>query len=424
MNKIRIAVVGGGSRGISVTKNAIQQMEQYELVGYCERHPIRLQEVKRETGLPDEKLYADFDQMLQNCDFEVLYVVTEPLTQTALCRQAMEAGKDVLCDVPVSYSLSDCWELVLTAERTGRVFKMVEQLRHSAFIERARAMNENGEFGKIVYAEGQYIHNVAYNRAYWDSEKGIYVNHETAAGNPNCVRADRIPVHPIAYNPHEMSPLLKVLQDRVKVVSCMSTRMGSYSYPADDIIDVEAAIMRTEKDTLLRIVNSFSTAQPAAPAHWYQIIGTNASFETQRADWDFVKVWKKPADYESFEHRQDYEKIEQDLWAPSEITELSKHSSHFGLDYLPFENYANHRLHGEKLELDVYASVEASAPGIVASISAEYNGMPFCVPDFRPNETRKAGQEPATRKAHSLYGDILREATYRTTDWGKNVGSI
>ncbi len=416
MDRIRIAVVGGGNRGISVTTNAIQRMEEFELVGYCERHPVRLRQVREATGLPEGRLYADFGRMLAECDFDALYVVTEPLKQTALCVQAMEAGKDVLCDVPVSYRLSDCWDLVLAAERTGRRFQMVEQLRYSTFVEEAARMRAAGEFGDVLYAEGQYIHNVAYTRTYWDEDRGVYCSEAEARGRPHCTREDRIPLHPIVYDPHEMSPLLRILGDRVATVTCLGTGLGSRVYPADDLIDLETALMRTEKGTVLRILNSFTLPYPAAPAHWYQILGTKASFETPRADWDAGRLWRKPDDYESFARRQDFERVGRDLWAPPIVTELAKHSSHFGLDYLPFQNYADAVLRGAAMQLDVYGAAEATAPGIVASISAEHEGTPFRVPGFRPGPERKAGEEPASRLARSVDGRIEREATLRVRD--------
>lgn len=419
MDRIRIAVVGGGNRGISVTTNAIQRMEEFELVGYCERHPARLRQVKEATGLPDDRLYADFEAMLAACAFDALYVVTEPLKQIALCVRAMEAGKDVLCDVPVSYRLSDCWDLVLAAERTGRRFQMVEQLRYSGFVEEAARMNAAGEFGAVLYAEGQYIHNVAYTRAYWDEERGAYCSEEEARGRPSCTREDRIPLHPIIYDPHEMSPLLRILGDRVATVTCLGSGMGSRVYPAKDLIDLEAALMRTEKGTVLRILNSFTLPYPAAPAHWYQVVGTKASFETPRADWDAARIWNRPDDYETFSKRQDFARVDRDLWAPPVVTELAKHSSHFGLDYLPFANFADAALRGAPMQLDVYGAVEATAPGIVASISAEYEGLPFAVPGFRPGPDRRAGDEPASRFAHSVWGGVERESTFRVRDWSE-----
>ena len=60
-------------------------------------------------------------------------------------------------------------------------------------------------------------------------------------------------------------------------------------------------------------------------------------------------------------------------------------------------------------DMDAYVAAEASAPGIVAGISAEHNGLPFEVPDFRPGPQRKAGDPPASWEAKSLYGDIGAE---------------
>ena len=408
--KIKIAVVGGGGRGVGMTTGVIQRIERFELVAYCEKHPVRRKYVHDSVKLPEHLIYESFDEMLEKCSIDVVFVCVEPLSAAELCIQALHAGKDVMTDVPLSYTLKDCWDMLVAVEETGKTFKMVEQMRFCRFIEDASRMNREGEFGKIVFMEGQYIHDVVYNRSYWDTVNSGYCNPAQAEEFGNCVRSQRVCLHPLAYNPHEMSPLLKVANDRVATVSCMGTRMGSYSYPIDDVIDAEMAVMRTENDILIRIINSFSVPYVNALSHWYNIVGSKASMETSRATWDTGKIWEKP----EISKQYDFSRLEGNLLSVPEQTELSKTSAHGGLDYLPFINYIEHVDGTAPLDMDIYTACEATAPGIVAGISAAHQGLPFAVPDFRPNADRKLGDAPKSYKAKSIYGDIHADSEYES----------
>ena len=176
---------------------------------------------------------------------DAVMVETDPCSQSEVVCDALDSGRHAICDVPLSYRLRDCWDVVLAVERTGLKFQMGEQLRYAEFVHEWQEMVTAGRLGKVLYVEGQYIHDIGPGREYWDPVAGTYLSAAAARDNPNAGRSDRLPIHPIAYNPHELSPILKILQDRVKTVSCVGTRRGSYTYDIPDKADLEAALKPT-----------------------------------------------------------------------------------------------------------------------------------------------------------------------------------
>jgi hypothetical protein len=97
---------------------------------------------------------------------------------------------------------------------------------------------------------------------------------------------------PIHYLPHELSPILMVLDDRVVKVTAMGTDLPSYAHPEINKSDIQVALMKTEKDTVLRMLCGFT--QPLPPNkdhHHYQIIGTRGSLETGRSSRERAKFW-------------------------------------------------------------------------------------------------------------------------------------
>ena len=63
---------------------------------------------------------------------------------------------------------------------------------------------------------------------------------------------------PIHYLPHELSPMLKVLDDRVVEVTAMSTTAPSRAHPEIGQPDIQVALMKTAKGALLRLATGFT----------------------------------------------------------------------------------------------------------------------------------------------------------------------
>ena len=402
MDRVRIGVVGMG-RGGRLAQTIVERIPEYKLVALCDRSPARVEARAKEINRPEVKVHTDHREMLQKETLDAVMVETDPCAQSEVVCDALESGRHAMCDVPLSYRLRDCWDVVLAVERTGLKFQMGEQLRYARFVHDWREMVAAGRLGKILYVEGQYVHDIAENRAFWDPVKGAYFSAAAARGNPSAARSDRLPIHAIAYNPHELSPILKILQDRVKTVSCMGTRRGSYTYDIPDQRDLEVALMHTEGDTIVRIVNAFAVPESRTRQHWFSLMGTKGQVEQKRAGWDKAKSWFADGTME------DYAGTDDPGWTPHELVEGAKGTGHGNLDFYPMYRFARAILDGTSTDMDAYLAAEASAPGIVAGISAEHEGLPFEVPDFRPGSLRKAGEPPDTYRARSLYGSIEAE---------------
>ena len=78
--------------------------------------------------------------------------------QVPIAVDAMRRGIHVMTEVPAALSIAECWALVEAVKASGVKYQLAEQARHWQFIRRWREMAQAGEFGKIYYAEGEYLH--------------------------------------------------------------------------------------------------------------------------------------------------------------------------------------------------------------------------------------------------------------------------
>ena len=389
---INVGVVGLGPRGASWLP-LFKTFPQCRVVAVCDTFAPVLERVLAANADADIKGYRDYTAMLEHPGLDAVLITTDPTTQVDLAVQAMEAGKHVTTEVPACNTLEDCWKLVLAVERTGCVYQLAEQVRYAGFIQAWKKLVAEGQLGKILYVEGEYVGFYGTHIYFQDKETGQYYTSEEALNNPRAAKSWRHTMNIITYLPHTLSPLLNVLDDRVVEVTAMGTRPRSYSFENIEQSDVEVALMKTEKDTILRVMVGFASPvgkRGETVHHFYQVRGTKGAVEWKRAGWDKAKMWL--ADHQMSD------------WAAMpwtlELTDApleAKASGHGGMDYYAAATWLDAIRNHTTPPLDVYKSVETAAPAAAAIESIKRGSQLVKVPDFRPGPRRAAGAEPVTR---------------------------
>ncbi len=388
MKTVRLGMIGCGprARGLLKTCRAVRDLE---LVAVCDKIPALADEAAAVSGIPDIRIYTDHAKMLKEAPVDAVFIIVEPENCARLAVESLEAGRHVLSEVPMAFTMEDCWSLITAVEKTGLIYQLGEQMRYRYHIEKWKALREAGELGSILCAEGEYLHGMGDDRYYLDPETGRRLTLQEAAAHP-CPRKSRFweMPHPILYLPHELSPLLRVLDDRVVSLHCIGTRPPSRVHEFFPNPDFEVALMRTEKDAILRLSCCFTAPgilRSVMGYHWQRIIGTKGCVETHRADPDKMKWMHDPQSGKPEEVWWD-----NDPETPQEILE----SGHGGSDMFPIRDFVKAILTGTPPELDVYRAAETAAPAILAAQSAEKDGLQITVPDFRPGARRKWGSAP------------------------------
>ena len=382
--EVRIGMVGMGGRGRGL-HFAWSKVEGYRLTAICDAVPRLLEKAAQHIGDPEVKCYTDFDEMLRDAPIDAVAVTTGLDAIPSLACRAMEAGKHVITEVPAAGTIQECWDLVLTVERTGMKYLFGEQTRHWGFVDAWRKMVAEGQLGHIVYAGGEYLGYYGTSFYWWDPETGEHFDVEHARDNPRAKPTWRHKIHPIVYLPHELSPLLSILNDRVVRVSAMGTRSQSYYHPEVQRSDIEVALMHTAKDTVMRLACGFSRPVPAHEHHWYQLIGSKGEVQWRRSPHEKPRFWL--ADHQM----HDWAFAD---WRPerTDAPSAARGTGHGEADYWPMKNFVDCVLHDAPSEMDVYQAVETAAPAILAAQSVEEDGVAFDVPDFRPGPDRAAGE--------------------------------
>ncbi len=110
-NRLRLGVVGAGHLG-KIHLKCVEASEKIELAGFYELNPLVREDVGRHF-----RAFDSLDELMAVCD--LIAVVTPTPTHYQIARQALEAGKHVFIEKPITFLPDEArmlWEL---SEKTG-----------------------------------------------------------------------------------------------------------------------------------------------------------------------------------------------------------------------------------------------------------------------------------------------------------------
>ena len=389
MDEIRIGLYGLGHRGLAWLR-LVQSIKGYRITAVGDMFPAlhepALSELDKRDGVA---VYSVYEDILDDDNVDAIALLVRCQEQGSMAAQALEAGKHVNCEVPAAYTMEDCWRIVTAQEKSGLVYLLAEQDRYGGFFIAWRDLVQQGRLGHVTYCEGQYVGYKEPWRYYRDWKTGQFVDLKDLAAHPDARPTQMQLEQPIHYIPHELSPILMVLDDRVVKVTAMSTNAPSYTHPEVNKADIQVALMHTEKDTILRLACSWLAPTPPSDHHYYSMMGTRGSVETARTSSDRARFW--------FADSQMHDMAEVDWrYERTDATPEELASGHYGMDYYVHTAFRDAVLGIKPLDFDVYKAVDTAAPAILAADSIQQGSAPMDVPDFRPSAARPAGKIPET----------------------------
>ncbi|MCP3382194.1 Gfo/Idh/MocA family oxidoreductase [Bradyrhizobium sp. CCGUVB4N] len=163
--RIRLGMVGGGQGAFigAVHRIAARIDDQFELVaGALSSDPVRAKASAQELGVADDRAYGSFEEMAKaeaaRADgIEAVSIVTPNHMHSPVAKAFLEAGIHVICDKPLTTTVTEAEELVALVRKTGRVFVVTHNYTGYPMVRQARAMVANGELGEVRLVQAEYL---------------------------------------------------------------------------------------------------------------------------------------------------------------------------------------------------------------------------------------------------------------------------
>jgi predicted dehydrogenase len=147
-NRTRLAVLGSGYWGINYVR-VLNDLPDAEVAVVCDQATSRLDEVARRfPGIP---LTDDLQEALAVEDVQAAVVCTQAVTHREVAGLALEAGKHVLVEKPLTTSVSDADELVELADARRRVLLVSHTFVYNPGVRKIKALMRADVLGAVYY---------------------------------------------------------------------------------------------------------------------------------------------------------------------------------------------------------------------------------------------------------------------------------
>lgn len=153
MRKIRTAVIGAGFMG-KVHSEGIRRLGNVEIAAVVSAEEGHAREFADLIGV--ERSTADYRTVISDPSIEAVHVLTPNALHYPIAKAALEAGKHVLCEKPLTVSVREAEDLVKLAEQKGLANCVEHNLRYYPVVQHARQMVKNGDLGEVLIVQGTY----------------------------------------------------------------------------------------------------------------------------------------------------------------------------------------------------------------------------------------------------------------------------
>ncbi|EPT02790.1 hypothetical protein FOMPIDRAFT_99835 [Fomitopsis schrenkii] len=134
---IRAGVVGVGFGGLTFHIPFLLALsDRFTLYAIVERSPSetggKLKERFGEKAASSVKTYRTYEELVNDCEIELIVITTPNYTHFDFARQALNAGKHVLVDKPITATAAEARDLMELAKIKGRVLYPYQNCRFNA----------------------------------------------------------------------------------------------------------------------------------------------------------------------------------------------------------------------------------------------------------------------------------------------------
>jgi len=392
VKKLRLAVIGGGQFSSSFI-HLFQAHPFVEEVGLVELNPERRASIAAKFSI--KQTFASLAELWES-DFNAVAIFTPRWTHAQIALEAIQNGRHVYTAVPMGITQEEISQLVEASSKTKLTYFMAETSFYYPAVVFSRKKFAQGQIGKFVYGEGEYLHDMSHG----------FSDAYAANGGDEWKSTASFP--PMLYATHSVSTILSVTGAQATSVTCIGLKDTADDGIFDSNISMwknnqsnQVALFETSDGGIMRIaeLRRVGTA-PLESTVRMSIFGTEGSFEQQvgYASWatknSFDIVTDEIGTFSDVENpyslRPDY--VPPNLWdggfarvhdrsqLPKEFVGLS--NGHGGSHQFMVDDFVMDAVGERKAPMNVIDAARFTIPGVLAHQSAQLAGQKLQIPQY------------------------------------------
>ena len=333
----------------------------------CDIHAGALSEAARRLGASEQ--YTDYETMLAKSEVDAVVIGTPMPYHAPQAIQALAQNVHVLSEVTAAVSVDECQALVKAANASKAIYMMAENYTYLKPNVMVKALVQQGLFGEVYYAEGEYLHELK------------ELNELTPWR-----RRWQTGIDGITYGTHSLGPILQWMAgDRVVQVCCQGSG-HHYVDPRGDYYenqDTCVMLAKSAKGALIKIRVDMLSERPHAMAN-YGLQGTKGCYESARNPQEPHRIWLADLGHpkDSWVNLADLEAdYLPDIWRNPPQAALQ--AGHGGGDYFEILDFIDSILGKISCPIGIHEAMDMTLPGLISQQSIAANSAWLDVPDSR-----------------------------------------
>jgi len=161
-DRIAVAVIGVG---FGIGKNHLEGIHKFAnennvvVAAASDLFNKRRAWAGEKAGIGEKDLYAEYRKLLERKDIDAVVVATHDVWHKQISIDAMNAGKHVYCEKPMTRYLGEAFEIYDVVKKTGRIFQVGSQGCSAGGWHKAAEIIKSGKIGSLVWSQGYYCRN-------------------------------------------------------------------------------------------------------------------------------------------------------------------------------------------------------------------------------------------------------------------------
>lgn len=389
LEEVRIGFIGVGARGMGHVREFLK-LDRAALKAVCDVVPERVERAQAavaKTGRPAPEGYSrgeyDYRRLCAREDLDLVVISTPWEWHTPMAVDAMKSGKHAAVEVPAAITLEECWQLVETAEKTGRQCIQMENCNYDRIELMAHLMARRGLLGELVHAECGYLHDLRESKLRLrDGKPGWRTEHSFRRN------ADLYPTHGLGPVAQTLNINRGNLFDHMVSLASKSVSLHDFAlrrYGPDSpqaawkfaLGDVVSTLIRTRSGETILVTHDTNTPRPYSRRYLLQ--GSRGILQKYPTPLVYLDGRSPDDEWEDLVARYSSE-FEHPLWKA--LSEKARGAGHGGMDFIMNHRIVECLLRGEPMEMDVYDAAALSAVIELSERSIAGRGKTVDFPDF------------------------------------------
>ncbi|MEM7344927.1 MAG: Gfo/Idh/MocA family oxidoreductase [Chloroflexota bacterium] len=366
LEKLNIGIVGAAGRGASF-RAAIEAHPVAHIQAVCDIQEDALNEAFHRLGASEQ--YTDYEAMLTQSDIDAVVIGTPMPFHASQAIQALKHNVHVLSEVTAAVSVEECQALVKAATASNALYMMAENYTYMKPNVTVKAMVQQGLFGDVYYAEGEYLHELK------DLNEVTPWRRKWQTG-----------IDGITYGTHSLGPILQWMPDDRVVQVCCQGSGHHYRDPRGDLYenqDTCVMLAKTVKGALIKIRVDMLSERPHSMTN-YVLQGTKGAYESARSPQEPHRIWLAELGHEK-NTWVNLDELEADylprIWRnPSEA---ARKAGHGGGDYFEILDFISSITGEITCPIGIHEAMDMTLPGLISQESILQGGAWLDVPDSR-----------------------------------------